>query len=349
MIVPRLTKNIDVFCRALEAGVGVYCETSSDHERELFVFQDPQNVRIKNMRVGSHTIPHNLSIDKVTGNSGICQRAALVLILLAASPADAQVCTEWKTAQRVGELQVQVDEASGLAASRQFPGRLYHINDSGDSANFYITNMQGAETVAVSVSGVRPIDTEALSLGPCGEGKSCLFIGDIGDNDKKRQTIEVTVVEELKTFPSTVRPKQRLKLRYPDGSHDAESLAVHPNGTIYILTKEHPARLYKADPAITSQTLVPVMTFDTGGFTPTDMAISDSGTRLLVLTYLYAMEFGIDLKHPPAVGYNQRILIQPLQQEESIAYLPGSRSFIYTSERVAFPAWIMRVDCGKAN
>ena len=206
--------------------------------------------------------------------------------------------------------------------------------------------MEGKQTTVVAVKDLEPIDTEALSVANCGGNRSCLYIGDIGDNDRRRQTIEVVVIEEMQTFQPVVMPRQRLKFRYPDGPHDAESMAIHPNGTIFVLTKEQPPRLYRGNSEIGTQTLVPVMTLDTGGFSPTDMAISDDGTRLIVLTYLYAIEIGLDLTHPSAPRYKQRIAIQPLQQEESIAYLAGSRSFIYTTESRGLPAWIMRVDCG---
>jgi hypothetical protein len=270
----------------------------------------------------------------------------VLLVLALLVPAGyGQVCKEWGPAEQVGELEVQLDEASGLAASRAFPGRLYHINDSGDAGKFHITNLQGSATMRVSIRGRNPIDTEALALGKCRDGKTCLYIGDIGDNDRRRQTIQIIVIEEVKHFPSSVAPRQRVTLRYPDGPHDAESLAVGPNGDLFILTKEQPARLYKAEGKSASETLVFMMTVDTGGFAPTDMAISDDGTRLLVLTYLYAMEIGIDFAHPGAPRYRQRIVIKPLQQEESISYLPGSQAFVYTTERVRLPAWLMRVDC----
>jgi hypothetical protein len=281
----------------------------------------------------------------MTRNPGI-YRVIVVLTLALLVPAGyGQVCQEWKPAERVGELEVQLDEASGLAASRAFPGRLYHINDSGDSGKFHITNLQGSVAMSVSVRGGNPIDTEALALGKCRDGKPCLYIGDIGDNDRHRQTIQIIVIEEVEHFPAAVAPRQRLTLRYPDGPHDAESLAVAPQGDLFILTKEQPARLYKAEAKAANETLAFLMTVDTGGFAPTDMAISDDGTRLLLLTYLYAMEIGIDFAHPAAPRYRQRIVIQPLQQEESIAYLPGSRAFVYTTERVQLPAWLMRVDC----
>ena len=188
--------------------------------------------------------------------------------------------------------------------------------------------------------GFAPIDTEAVSLGPCGNGRSCLFVADIGDNDRKRRFIEIVVVDELETFGKSVKPRQRIRLQYPDRPHDSESVAVHPNGTIFILTKEQPAQLFK----VSGGTLVHTMTLDVSR--PTDMAISDDGKRLLVLTYFDAVEFGIDFRRSKKPEYRQQVPIQPLQQEEGVAYLPGSRSFLYTTEKLFLLAvWIMRVDC----
>jgi len=278
----------------------------------------------------------------VTGIQGIYRVTALCLIFLIAPIAQGQICTQWTEAVRIGELQNQLKEASGLAASRQFPGRLYHINDSGDSGTFYITGMDGKNTRAVRVTGFNPEDTEALSLGPCpGPSRgACLYLGDVGDNDARRKSIEIAVVDELENFGKAVKPRSLMKLQYPDGPHDAESMAVHPDGSIFILTKELPARLFKASGSLRDQILKPVTTLNPGG-KPTDMAISDDGKRLLVLTYTDAVEYTMDFKR------QQTIRLDFLQQQESVAYLPGSRSFIYSTEQLLplLPQWIMRVDC----
>jgi hypothetical protein len=296
------------------------------------------------MSRGLRLILHIFSIEKVTAIQGIYRTAGFFLIGLLPTTADAQLCRQWSEAVRVGELQVQLTEASGLAASRQFPGRLYHINDSGETGKFFITGMDGKETRAVRIDGFEPEDTEALSLGPCPmkDSISCVYIGDIGDNDVKRKSIEIVVVDEVRNFSQTVKPRSRLKLLYPDGPHDAESMAVHPNGDIFILTKENPARLYKANPNAAQQTLTPVTTLQPGG-KPTDMAISDDGMRLLVLTYMDAVEYSMDFKQ------QQKIRLNFLQQQESVAYLAGSRSFIYSTEQLlqGLPQWIMKVDCEK--
>ena len=339
-VIAGLNENVDILCRTSQARVVIDRKSPGDHESEFGFFKDFQNFSVEGVSRGVRRLPlHNLSIEKVTTIQGIYRAGGVCLISLIALTGQAQLCKEWNRAVKIGTLDAQLKEASGIAASRNFPGRLYHINDSGDTGRFYVTDMQGKNTQPVSVAGWNPQDTEALSLGPCpgDAGKaSCLYFGDIGDNDKKRNSIEIVVVDEVKSFPKKVNARSRMKLRYPDGAHDAESLAVHPSGTIYILTKERPAHLFRVD----GQTLTPVATLDPGG-APTDMAISDDGSRLLVLTYTDAVEYSMDLKE------QQKIRLDFLQQQESVTYLPGSRSFIYSTERLVrvLPQWIMRADC----
>jgi hypothetical protein len=148
------------------------------------------------------------------------------------------------------------------------------------------------------------------------------------------------VIDEMRNFAQTVKPRRRMKLRYPDKPHDAESMAVHPNGTIFILTKERPAQLFKVNPNPGQTELIPVTMLNPDSV-PTDMTLSDDGRTLLVLTYTDAFEYTMDFK------LQQKISLNILQQQESVAYLPGSRSFLYTTERLlpGLPQWVMRVDC----
>ena len=268
----------------------------------------------------------------------------LILTTLRASSHQAPLCEQWAPAVAVGQLPVQLRESSGIAASRDYPGRLYHINDSGDAGRFYISNADGGGLQIVSIAGFRPRDTEALSLAPCAGASagSCLYIGDIGDNQQRRATIEVVAVKEAAHFDTAVNALARLTLRYPDGPHNAESMAVHPDGTLYILTKERPARLFRARVDRPAQTLEAVMTVNTGT-PPTDMAIADDGTRVVVLTYQSAVEWRMDFKEQRAIP------LLSLPQQESATYLPGSRSIAFTTERAfaAQPQPVMRQDCRK--
>ena len=268
----------------------------------------------------------------------------LLLTVIALPPlvGQGQLCQQWTEATLVGELPPLLRESSGIAASRNYPDRLYHINDSGDTGTFYVSTSGGAHVQPVAIANFTPRDTEALSLGPClgAAQRSCIYIADIGDNQRRRKTLEIVGVEERVRFDKTVNAAARLTLRYPDGPHDAESMAVHPDGTVFILTKEHPARLFRAKLAPAPQTLEPVTSLDVGS-PPTDMAISDDGTRLIVLTYKGAVEYAMNFKE------QRTIPVLVLLQQESTTYLPGSRSFVFTTERTfpAQPQPIMRYDC----
>ena len=147
-------------------------------------------------------------------------------------------CPQWSQPKAVGYLNSDViDEASGIEVSPLSKQRLFHINDSGDGPHFYTSDLNGNDTKTISIKGFSPVDVEDLTLGPCLDKKSCLFIGDIGDNNKVREDIVVVLIEEKPSFDKEVSPSLTLRLKYPDGPHNAEGIAVHPNGDLYILTK----------------------------------------------------------------------------------------------------------------
>ena len=285
----------------------------------------------------------------------------------------------WDSSVEAGRLDPRfVNESSGLEVSTAFPNRLYHINDSGDAGRFYVTDLAGNGPRVVNIEGFDPVDVEDIALGQCGTGAGpCLFISDTGDNDRLREDVEIVVIEELAEFPDSVAPLDRIRLRYPEGAQDAESLAAHPNGDLYIITKAadylrldvQPSRIYRiandvwrnADGRTLTPELVGAWDFSRissdvfSGSLPTAADISDDGERLLVLTYTNAFEFAMASWTNPVstremvAGIDYReIEIETLEQQESIAYLPGGDAFLYATEDSpgsAFPR-IMEVRCG---
>jgi hypothetical protein len=138
----------------------------------------------------------------------------------------------------------EVSEASGLALSRGTNGLLWTHEDSRPV--LFALDALGRTKGRVVVSDAPVQDWEDLAIGPC-EGKSCLFIADIGDNNGKRERISVyRVPEPLPTDPSTA-PAQAFHATYPDGPQDAEALFVSRQGGIYLVTKGNsgPIALYK--------------------------------------------------------------------------------------------------------
>ena len=126
-------------------------------------------------------------------------------------------------------------EASGLVASRVTPGRLWSHNDSGKPEIFAL-DAKGTVTGRVSLTGAALEDWEAMASAPCGND-TCLYIGDIGDNDGKRREITLYRVPEPAKAAGTAQVDGVFRASYPDGAHDAETLLAAPDGTLYIVTK----------------------------------------------------------------------------------------------------------------
>ena len=276
----------------------------------------------------------------------------------------------WSAPTQIGTLDAVVNESSGMAVSRRIPNRTYRINDSGDSGRFFVMDLAGGGTKVVNITGFNPADNEDMALGPCGDSTDCIFIGDIGDNARRRPNLEIVVIEERADFPSEIAPSYRVRIQYPDGPHDAESLGVHPDGDLYILTKDAAkSQMFRlkrdqwrnAGSAIEKPE--PVFTIDWNALRPntlspnrlaTGMDIAPDGKRFVILNYIDALEVSFDLSGAipdPAtwkegVDY-RRIELTTLEQEEAIAYLPDGRGILYDTERpiAARPARIMRLDC----
>lgn len=169
-----------------------------------------------------------------------------------ASPPDRGVdgapsCPRYAQPLVVGKVAApEIDEASGLAASRAQADLLWLHNDSGDQARVYaLDRMTAALRATYRLEGVSARDFEDIALGPGpAQGQDYLYVGDIGDNPKTRQEIVVYRVAEPPVGAGaageqTLAGVEALRLRYPDGAHDAETLLIDPKrGDLYVLTKD---------------------------------------------------------------------------------------------------------------
>ncbi len=133
-------------------------------------------------------------------------------------------------------------EASGIVASATHPGIYYVHNDSGDEARFFAVDETGADRGTFHLQGVTAVDFEDVGAGPCADAEgSCLYIGDIGDNDGSRSTSVFYRIVEPDTLGPGVHTvaAEAFPFRFPDGPHDSEALFVVPGvGTVVIVTKD---------------------------------------------------------------------------------------------------------------
>jgi hypothetical protein len=303
----------------------------------------------------------------------------LALIQLFISTNALALCSQWNDAEQIGVLDHDIiNEASGLAISKDFPYRHYHINDSGDGPFIYITDAYGENTKRIEINGFVPQDVEDLAIGLCphNDDKQCLFVADVGDNDEKRDTVKIVVIEEFESFPSVVEPVKIIELKYPDGSHNNEGIAIHRNGDLYTVTKKFEIKTTTAFPAgvyklsreqMNIQSRSPILLDRIGsidfpalladsefyGQIITAFDISPSGEQLLFLTYTNALEAELNLstsrirptsEWKEGIDYNI-IELPSLMQQEAISYLTDGSGFIFNTEYHEPDAPILEMLC----
>ena len=255
-----------------------------------------------------------------------------------------------------------IGESSGLAASRRNPGLLWTHNDSGDEPLVYCLDLKGAPCGVWRVTGAEAWDWEDMAAGPGPRaGEPYLDLGDIGDNVDQRTEIFVYRIPEpavaasgavvtTKAAPAASAPAEALKLRFPDGPHNAEALAVHPTtGDVYVVSKDaQAARVYKAAAPLDASkatTMTQVGTIRLGAGARgleqvTGADISPDGRRAALSTYAQGYEL-----EAPAGGPFDDIWSQPpapvalglRRQGEAIAYRLDGKALLTTSEVVPSP------------
>ena len=128
----------------------------------------------------------------------------------------------------------EIVESSGLVVlpGTTSGGLVVTTNDSGDTGRVFTVDVGTGSTVGVTSWAPEPVDAEALAPA----GPDHVWVGDIGDNRRVRDTIEVLRVPvgrgDVDAAP------QSYELVYPDGARDAEALVRHPlTGRLFVITK----------------------------------------------------------------------------------------------------------------
>lgn len=128
-----------------------------------------------------------------------------------------------------------LQEGSGVAVARRSSGVLWSHNDSGDPVLIAL-GTDGATRGRTWVAGAAVEDWEDIDVAPC-PGGSCVYIGDIGDNNARRGSITVYRIPEPEPGTERSTRAESMRLTYPDGPKDAEALLVLPDGNVYVVTK----------------------------------------------------------------------------------------------------------------
>jgi len=190
-----------------------------------------------------------------------------------------------------------IDEASGIAVSRQNSDYIWTHNDSGDMNRIFLIRKDGTWMGAFRLLGAGNRDWEDMAMGPGPiEGENYLYIGEIGDNLGRYPIKYIYRLPEpdINLADSTVQwvdvaNVDRIPFVYPDSiMMDAETLLVDPlTKDIYIITKrEFPVTVYKLPfPHSKVDTTVAIIYGTLPFTTATAGDISADGKEIIVKTY----------------------------------------------------------------
>lgn len=233
-----------------------------------------------------------------------------------------------------------LDEISGMASSRTLPGLIYVHNDSGGEAAVYLLDSLGNNVGKIELLGTKNRDWEDIAVGPGADGKSYIYVGEIGDNNAVHDEIVIYRIPEPVNFSSISQiAPQKTNLKYPGGARDAESLMVDPiSGDIFIISKRDSVNtLYR----------LPASKFGTGDMqleeliklpmtSATAADISADGSQILVKNYLTIYYW----KRKNGETIAQAMSREPLQlpyspepQGEAIGFLPSGKAYYTLSEK----------------
>ncbi|MDX2303201.1 MAG: hypothetical protein NW226_10395 [Microscillaceae bacterium] len=242
----------------------------------------------------------------------------------------------------------EIDEASGLAASRNHPGALWTHNDSGAKSRIFLIDESGKTLGQVSLKGIDMRDWEDISIGPGPKkGIQYLYIAEIGDNEGKFKTKMIYRFPEPQTrklkppFKIELGKKdfETIEIKYPDGKRDAETLMIDPlTSDIYIISKrEDSVHVYRMDnPQKPSKK--PITMQKTGQlhfFKAVAGNISPDGTEILVKNYANIYYWRRDPQESVAEALKRKPVRLPYLREpqgEAITWKTDGSAFYTLSE-----------------
>ncbi|MDQ3040857.1 MAG: hypothetical protein M3R11_00575 [Acidobacteriota bacterium] len=275
--------------------------------------------------------------------------------------ADKDVSTVYEKPEIVGTIKTEeITESSGIVASKCQANVFWTHNDSGDGAFVFAFNAAGESLGVWTVKNAKNRDWEDLATIKNASGECFLYIGDIGDNERKRSELTVYLVKEPTVTDAdktssrknslSTEPSDAIKIQYPDARYDAETLLVHPqSGDIYILTKRlrDAASIYKLSKNYSFDKInrlekiadftVPAVPngFLTGG------DVSADGKRVVICDYFSAYEIVLPEKAKSFDDiWRERPLIIELgerEQGEAVGYSADGAAIYATSEKKNSP------------
>ena len=146
----------------------------------------------------------------------------------------------------------QLDEASGLAASRLNRGYLWSHNDSGDKNRIFLFDTYGKGKYEFTIQGAENRDWEDMAVVKESDGSATIYVADFGDNNAVYSSYAIywfkePVITASTPALNTITQVNKVTFTVSDGSRDMECLLVdQQTKDLFIISKrETQKHLYK--------------------------------------------------------------------------------------------------------
>ena len=269
-------------------------------------------------------------------------------------PVTDPVLSEFEGAKSAGEIDnPDIDEASGLIASGNFPGMLWTHNDSGDKNRIFLIDNTAKWKGTYYLNNAENRDWEDIAISHFSDNENYLFIADIGDNDASyNNDYRIYKVKEPKVLPTAgsdqyLNNVETIRFKYADGSRDAETLLVdHATKDLYIVTKrEARIRVYQIPyPQSTTSinTAVFIKELPIGGELtgiPTGATggdISSDNTEIIIKNYFQIFYWKLKKNETIKDGlsriYDKLLPYTPAPQEEGLCFDSNNNGYFTIGE-----------------
>lgn len=282
----------------------------------------------------------------------------------------------------------QINESSGVVVAAKGDAEvdqaIWTINDSGGKPALYRVGLEGQTQAILTLTNAKNHDWESLCSYQIGGGLKdkvrVLVVGDIGDNLRKRKSIQLFTVAEpafkIKTDQDGKMITQQLtaeavshKFKYEDGAHNCEAMSYNTeDATYWFVEKIYTNEKRKAQPGIYVLP-DPILSGDPLGTDEpkhvarriadfpvrnvTGMAFSNDNRKLVIRNYFgyYLFEKANDETWQEVIR-NAKPVSKPLplqSQGEAICFSSDGKSLLLTSELAGAIIWKVDLEDAQDN
>jgi hypothetical protein len=196
----------------------------------------------------------------------------------------------------------ELQEISGMAASRINPNIFWVHNDSGNDSKLFAIDRTGRLRAEFDLQGIKLFDAEDIAVGPGPDkDKSYVYLADIGDNGASREKKyifrfpEPDFLETDSVFKGNITSIDVLTFDFPDGKRDAETIMIDPidRDIVIVSKREENVHVYSSPvPGNGNSTLIfnkiAVLPYGNEGYNNSGVTggdISTDGKEVLIKTY----------------------------------------------------------------